>query len=538
MASLLFEITSFLFFVFLVSNALVWLKLWEDKEYNWKRLFIHLTETKQGRKIVIGGESLIKWGVILLYGSSIYSSRFDNYYHFIVFFLYIYLFIKLIIKIYNKDFYLPTFSFQAAFILGLSLFFEFTVYTFAPLDRFLWLLLLDKFLAFVIGTFILIFLVFFDFNKDIVVNKAAEKLRSCKNLLTIAVVGSYAKGTTKEFITRVLSNKFNVLETKTSFNTDLGIAKTILSGLSPRKQIFIAEMEDNNFGDIQEMSRLLIPKIAVVTGINDQKISIFGSLEKILESKFQVVNFLPKDGIALFNANNENSLNLFRNAKRKKFLYGTQPNEIKNLDIKAFNIKESRFSISFSVLVFGKKYKITGVKLLGKQNVENLLPAIFIGLYLGVDFSTIRKVFQEIKPLSKSMEPRITVKGVTLINDTYNANINSVLRVLDYMKIYRGKKILVLEPLIELGKNAEGDHIRLGQEIGKVCDFLFLTNDNYYKSIRSKIKNGAKTCSIQFFPPLKIAEFIKKSCDKNDVVVFEGQESLSSLLALTSESPY
>src|SRR3989338_175910 len=538
MANLLFEITSFLFSVFLISNAFFWLKLWEDKEYNWKRLFIHLTETMQGRKIVIGTESLIKWGIILLYGTTIYSSRFDIYYHFIVFSLYTYLFIKLIIKIYNKDFHLPTFSLQAASILGLSLFFEFTVYAFAPLDRFLWLILLDKLLAFIIGIFILIFLVFFDFSKDIVVNKAAEKLRSFKNLLTIAVVGSYAKGTTKEFTTRVLSNKFNVLETKTSFNTDLGIAKTILSGLSPRKQIFIAEMEDGNFGDIGEMSRLLIPKIAVVTGINDQKISIFGSLEKILDSKFQVVNFLPKDGIALFNANNENSLNLYRKAKIKKFLYGTESPQNKNLDIKAFNIKESRFSISFSVLVFGKKYKITGVKLLGKQNVENLLPAIFIGLYLGIDFSTIRKVFQEFNPLPKSMEPRVTVKGVTLINDTYNANINSVLRVLDYIKIYKGKKILVLEPLIELGKNAENDHIKLGQEIGKVCDFLFLTNDNYYKSIRSRIKNGVKACSIQFFPPLKIAELIEKSCNKNDVVIFEGHESLASFLALRSESPY
>src|SRR3990167_8692229 len=171
----------FLFSVFLISNAFFWLKLWEDKEYNWKRLFIHLTETKQGRKIVIGTESLIKWGIILLYGTTIYSSRFDIYYHFIVFSLYTYLFIKLIIKIYNKDFHLPTFSLQAASILGLSLFFEFTVYAFAPLDRFLWLILLDKLLAFIIGIFILIFLVFFDFSKDIVVNKAAEKLRNCKN---------------------------------------------------------------------------------------------------------------------------------------------------------------------------------------------------------------------------------------------------------------------------------------------------------------------------------------------------------------------
>src|SRR3990172_37838 len=108
----------------------------------------------------------------------------------------------------------------------------------------------------------------------------------------------------------------------------------------------------------------------------------------------------------------------------------------------------------------------------------------------------------------------------------------------DYIKIYKGKKILVLEPLIELGKNAENDHIKLGQEIGKVCDFLFLTNDNYYKSIRSRIKNGVKACSIQFFPPLKIAEFIEKSCNKNDVVIFEVHESLGSFLALRSESPY
>ncbi len=535
MSGALFYITSFFFFVFSIVNGIAWLKLWEDKEFKWKRVFIHLKDTKQGRSILFGVENITKWILILVYSVTIFVNGFDNYYHLLVFVLYFVIFLKIIWKVYNRDILLPNIPLNNILIILFASCFIFLLFVFPPLDRFLWIIILDKSIALIIALFVALFLVFFDFNTDIIINNAVSKLANNQNLLSIAVVGSYGKGSTKEFISRILLTKFNVLENKTPYINALGIARTILKELSLKKQIFIAEMDDYKAGDIQEMSNIIHPKIAVVTGINNERMSIFGNMEKIIKSKNEVIESIPHDGIVIFNGNNKYTRNLYGETKIKKFIYTTENFRIKNSNIKAFNIKQAKFSLSFDILAFGRKYKISKVKLLGLQNVENLLPGIFIGLYLGLDFSVIRKAIANLRPLPKTMEPNIMARGTVLINDTYNANINSVKRVLDYMKLYKGRRIFVLEPLIELGKNAYKDHYSLGLEIGKVCDYLFLTNNNYYKPLIDGVNKANSLCMVGVFSPGKIAEFIEREGARDDVVVFEGQEAYNSLIILTSE---
>lgn len=535
MPGLLFQITSFAFFAFVFFNSVSWLKLWEDKEFKWKRIFIHLKDTRQGRNILFGHLSLIKLLLVFAYIVTIYSSNFDYYYHLAVFALYFFLIGRILLKIYEREFFFPTFSTHSLIILSLTLAFEIVLFIIPPLDRFLWMVLLDRIVPLIIGFLVLLSSVFFDFNTDITINKALKKIQSHKNLLVVAVVGSYGKGTTKEFISRMMAAKFNVLETKISFNTPLGIAKTIIKEMTPKKNIFIAEMEDYKFGEIQEMCNITIPKIVVVTGINNQSMSMFGTFQKLLESKFQAIESLPKDGISLFNGNSPSTLSLYERTKNKKFVYATDESEFKAPSIRAFNIKETRFGTSFNVEVFGKRHKIAGVKLLGRQSVENLLPAIFIGLYMGMDFSLIRKLIGELKPLPGTMNPRITFGKTVLIDDTYNSNFNSVVRALDYMKVYQGKKIFVMEPLIELGKNAKLDHLELGEKIGKVCDFLLLTNNNYFESLILGIKNSGDKCKTMILPPAKIGSFVEKYCGKQDVVVFEGRGAKLALSVISSD---
>lgn len=536
MQGLLFNITASFFFLVFAVNSALWLKIWEEREYKWKRVFIHLRDTKQGRNILFGTESILKWLAVLVYAATIFIDGFDRYYHLLVFALYSIIVCKIAWKAYNRNILLPSFSLNNFLILFLSFLCILFLFIFPPLDKFLWLLVLDKIIPLFIAFFVALFLVFFDFNSDIIINKAIGKIAKHKNLLSIAVVGSYGKGSTKEFISRILLSKFNILETNTAFNDALGISQTIINKLSSKKQIFIAEMDDYKIGDIRDMSAIIQPKIAVVTGINDQKISIFGNIGRILVSKYEVVESIPRDGLLIFNGNNTYSLDLYKKTSRKKFIYATDESKVNNPDIKALNIKEGKFSLSFDVHAFGRKYKLSNIKLLGKQNIENLLPGIFIGLYLGLDFSLMRKEIEKLRPLPKTMEPSVTARNVVLVNDTYNANVNSVRRALEYMKLYKGRKILVLEPLIELGKNAYSDHYALGIAIGEVCDYLFLTNDNYYEPLVKGVQNATSLCIVGVLPPGKIVEFVEDEARKDDVIVFEGEEAAASLSALTSES--
>src|SRR3989344_5424865 len=514
MADLVFRLTSIFFFSFLIFNAFSWVKLWEDKEYRAKRILIYIRETKRGRSLILGWENLVKILII---------------------FLYFYFFLKILYKIYNREFLLPRISFNVILIILLTLAVSIVLYLLPPLDQFLWMVIIDKLLPFITAFFISIFLVFFDFKQDTIINRAIDKFNKHKHLLTVAIVGSYAKGSTKEFITRILSIKFNVLENDTPFNSALGIAKTILSKLDTRKQVFIVEMEDYKKGDVSEMCNIASPKIAVITGINDEKTSVFGNLDNVIESKYEVVGSLPRDGIVILCGNNPNTMSLYSRIKNKKFIYSFEEAGLAS-DIYSSNIKIFRFFVSFDVRVFGKKHKVSDIKLVGLQNVENLLPGFFLGLYLGIDFSLIRKELLRLRPLPRTMDPAKNSKGSILINDTYNTHINSIRGAIEYMKLYKGKKILILQPLTELGKNAYQDHLELGKEIGKVCDYLFLTNDNHYKPLVIGIQEEKSLCLVQVLPPAKIAKFVDKNTKAPDIVVFEGREAYNSFSLIASRS--
>ena len=106
------------------------------------------------------------------------------------------------------------------------------------------------------------------------------------------------------------------------------------------------------------------------------------------------------------------------------------------------------------------------------------------------------------------------------------------------MNLYRGKRILVLEPLVELGKNSEQAHFDIGKTAGKICDALFLTNDNYINSIRKGVKSSGRSISVTVASPFKISKFISQNCKRDDVIIFEGKEAQLAIKAVQVEMIY
>jgi UDP-N-acetylmuramoyl-tripeptide--D-alanyl-D-alanine ligase len=529
MADIIFWSTILFFFSHLLFDTFSWLSLWEEKEFKFSRLLIHLKETKKGRRLILGFDNVLKWIAIFSYGVTIFWEA-DLYYHLLVALIYLYLFIKIILAVYNRAFILPALSLNTVLIVFLTISVSTFLFVFSPLDKYLWMLIIDRLNPLIFAFFMGIFLIFFDFRQDTIINRAIDKLNKHRDLLTIAVVGSYAKGSTKEFITRILAIKFNVLENDTPFSNALGIARTIISRLTSRTQVFVVEMGGYKPQDIDEMSNIARPKMAVITGINDERAPAYGIIEN-----------LPRDGLVLLNGNDPNTASLYERIKYKKFIFSSEdlPSDMiwsPRNDIRAVNIKLGKSSISFDVHAMGRKYRLSGIKLIGAQNVENLLPGIFIGLYLGIDFALIRRELGKLVPLPRTMDPFRNSKGAILIDDTYNTHINSIKTALEYMKLYRGKRILVLEPLSELGKNANSGHLELGKEIGRICDYLLLTNDNYLKSLTRGIQEEKSLCAVSVLPPVKIAKFIEKECARGDVVVFEGKEAYNSFSLIAAEA--
>jgi UDP-N-acetylmuramyl pentapeptide synthase len=147
----------------------------------------------------------------------------------------------------------------------------------------------------------------------------------------------------------------------------------------------------------------------------------------------------------------------------------------------------------------------------------------------------IRSAIFELRPIKKTMEPFKNNKGVVLVDDTYNANPKSVESAVLYTKLYKGKKVLVLQPMIELGENASKRHYEVGILIGEICDYLFLTNDNFYEEILQGIKESRGKCKVFVLSPVKIKDFVEEHFRRGDVVVFEGKEAANALGLIAKE---
>lgn len=541
--SILFLITGILFSFWTLRNVLFWVYLWQLKEYRLDRIVIHLRDTYQGRNLFFSPLSIIKWITIISYAFVVFNNRLS-----VVFNIFVMLIYLLELYILTKEFSLkllkrPVFTLKGLLIVLITFLLLILLFLLPLVDRFLWIVILDR----LIPLFILIIIFLFSFPTEIYrdwrISQAIKKIRENKNLLVIGVTGSYGKSSTKDYLTQVLEKKFKVLKTPGTNNTPIGIANTILSGLEQDTEIFIVEMGAYKKGEISQMCQIVHPKIGILTAINSQHLPLFGSLEKIMEAKYELITNLPKNGIALFNSNNNNVLKLYKKTKIRKVLYCAfeSLNEEEkfrkktniNPDIMANNIQLKKTFFSFEIILNGK-VEIIKTHLIGSHQVQNILPAIYLADYLGIDMEEIKKAIYSLRPLAKTMIRKEFTSGITVIDDTFNANPNAVLAAVDYMKIYKGKKILVLQPMIELGKSAHEEHFKVAKEISGVCDYLLLTNKNYLQDIAKGITAGNGNCIVKTGNTYELTDFLLKNLKKNDIVTFEGKEAAFVLNKIVS----
>ncbi|MCL5432963.1 MAG: UDP-N-acetylmuramoyl-tripeptide--D-alanyl-D-alanine ligase [Patescibacteria group bacterium] len=517
-----FILTTILFAIWVIRNTLFWVNLWQLKEYRLDRILIHLKETSQGRSLLFSPLALIKWGLIFSYALVPFELLSLPIYRILVSVVFLYQLILVLKDIAKQQIKSPIFTLKVVFVLFMTFSVAIILCFFPLTERFLWLLLIDKFVTFFIGFVFYILSFPTEFYRDLQIERAIKKIRRNDKLLVIGVTGSFGKSSTKEYIAQILSKKFKVVKTRGNNNTPIGIANTILSDLRKSTEVFVVEMGAYKKGEITHMCQIVKPRIGIITSVNDQHLSLFKSLENIMNAKYELVEALPKNGQALFNANNENSYKLYRKTKKRKLLYGTSLDD--KPDIYAKNISVKKNSVSFDVVTKKTVEKIKA-PLIGAQNVENILPAVAIAETLGMNFEEIKKAASYLLPQPKTMVLHKFSNGCAVIDDTYNANPNAVLAALKYINIYKGKKILVLQPMIELGKNAETDHYDISKSISRFCDYLFLTNSNFNGIILEGIKDGGGKCQVKIGNSDELAELIKSTVKSEDVVVFEGKEA-------------
>ena len=488
---MLFSLLSFFWFIRETKAILFWIYLWQLKEYHIGRFIDHF-QTEKGKRILFNKLSFLKIILIVLLFISYLEFKPWPKYEVWLFFLLILYFLesaKGFFDFFQKKLLKPIFTFKTIFLI----FFCFIFLIFSFLLNFK---KTPHFLIFLISFDILspgIFsgiLLFFQpasaIYRWIIIKKAKRKREKFKNLLVIGITGSYGKTSTKEFLAEILSKKFKVLKTSEHQNSEIGISQCILNDLKPKHEIFIVEMGAYNRGGIKLLCDIVKPKIGILTGINEQHMATFGSLENIIRTKYELIESLPKDGIAFFNAKNEYCFKLYQKTKIRKKLYG----------------QEATF-----------------------PGEENILGSIAVAKETGMTEEEISRVSQRIKNKFPGIEVKKGINELNIIDATYSANPDGVVAHLEYLRRLKGKKIIVMPCLIELGPASKEVHKRIGRKIGQVCDSAIITTKEHFKEIKEgAIETGMPEEKILFLEnPKKIFERIKNFCKAGDAILLEGR---------------
>lgn len=362
--------------------------------------------------------------------------------------------------------------------------------------------------------------------------RAKKKVSKLKNLIVIGITGSYGKTSTKEFLATILSEKYKVAKTPGFNNTEIGVAKYVLEELKPFHEIFVVEMGAYKRGEIKAICDIVKPKIGIITAINQQHLELFGSIKNTQKTKYELIESLPKEGIAIFNGCNKYCLEMAKwtNSRGLKIFTYNLLTDVKNIRVFQDHLEFTWIDNNESCLL--------RVNLLGKQAIENVLAAVYVAKCLRMTADDIQKAVLKIIPPVKTMQFAGMFNGMTLVDDTFNANPDGVLAAVEYMKIFKGEKILVLTPLIELGDDSEIIHNNLGEKVAVMCDLIYLTNPNNYKSFVAGAKKAGGERKVRIVNTLVGTKLLKENMNKDGVVVFEGKEAGRILQQLTNNNDF
>ena len=305
------------------------------------------------------------------------------------------------------------------------------------------------------------------------VNDAKKMLRSHPSLKVVGVTGSYGKTGTKYALTALLSEKFDVLMTPASYNTPMGVVKTIRSSLRATHEIFVCEMGAKYVGDIDELCRIVDPDIGIITSVGAQHLETFSSLDAIVGTKFELADYLSKKNCkTVVGYDNENIKNEIQNRSASDFIKcGTAGADYSISDVTA-DERGTSFTLTFSD---GESVRLT-VKLLGAHNVSNVACAAAVAHELGMTPDEIRLAARRIESAPHRLEMSRRGKDI-LIDDAYNANPAGTRAALDALSLFEGCKIIVTPGMIELGDESVAFNRRLGADAAKVCDYIVLVGE-------------------------------------------------------------
>lgn len=360
--------------------------------------------------------------------------------------------------------------------------------------------------------------------------KLAALKRSKYDIPVIAITGSVGKTSTKDMIASVVSQKYDVLKTEGNFNNHIGLPLTILR--LKDHNAMVVEMGMSNLGEISLLTNIAKPTVAVITNVGTAHIGNLGSRENILKAKLEILEGLENNGTLIINNDND-MLNMW-NEKNKE--YNVLDFGIENdSDILARDIIISPDSITYKV-VYNNKEQIVEVPIVSKPFIYNSLSAICVGKILNIDINKITKGIREFKLTKNRMEIE-TINSITIVNDCYNANFDSMKASIESLSKMNGtRKIAILGDMLELGDFSKKLHSDIGLEICKNnIDILVTVGDESKNIASTAIDNGMRKEAVYTFETnMDVINFINSIKKAGDIILIKASNGMHFLEIVNS----
>ena len=351
------------------------------------------------------------------------------------------------------------------------------------------------------------------------VKKAKKKLESIKNIQVIGITGSYWKTSVKNILKTLLSEKYKVCASPSSYNTPLGLAKTILQNLNSDNEIFIAEMGAKQRFDIKELCEMVKPKIAIITGIGNQHLLTFGSVDNIIKTKSELAEYVSNNHGKIFvNIESDGAKKLVNNFK-DAIKVSIKDNKT---DLFVKDIKTTKDGSKFS-LCFNNEVVECKTILLGDHNISNILLAATVAINLGLTLKEIQEGIEKLVTIPHRLEIVKSSSTYTILDDAYNSSVEGSKASLDVLSKFDGKKFVITPGLVELGTEQFNSNFEFGMDMAKVCDYVIVDSVINYDAISSGLIFGGfdEKNIIQVANLTQAVQMLNTLASSNDVVLFE-----------------
>lgn len=301
------------------------------------------------------------------------------------------------------------------------------------------------------------------------VKKAKARMEAQPELTVIGVTGSYGKTSVKTFLHALLSVKYNTLMTPGSYNTTMGVVRTIREMLLPSHEIFLVEMGAKQVGDIKEICDLVHPQYGIISAIGEQHLETFLTLDNIIATKFELADSLPQNGCAFLNTDNPYIRE--REVSVPAVTYGVKSDS--DADYRATDITVSVSGSEFTFITPDGESRRFSTRLLGEHTIQNLAGCMAVAHKLGVSLEEMVYPIRRLKPV----EHRLQLLPNGYIDDAYNSNPAGFRSALDTLSKFEARRVLVTPGMVELGERQEELNRELGAYAADKCDIAVLVGE-------------------------------------------------------------